>query len=123
MNLPKQLGNHYILDFYNCDVAFLNQLTEVEAVMTTAVKEANLTIVHSHFHQFAPQGVSGTIIIAESHFSVHTWPEYGFASLDLFSCQEIERIDELIDYLVLQFGAQSQQTKVILRGTETELFI
>lgn len=77
---------HLILDCYGCPPHLLDDLEIVESVMLKTAAKINAQILKSHFHKFAPQGVSGMVLIAESHLSIHTWPERGYAALDLFTC-------------------------------------
>ncbi len=67
----------------------MNDLAAIEAAMTGAARKMGATIVASEFHQFNPYGVSGMVIISESHLSIHTWPEYGYAAVDVFTCGDV----------------------------------
>lgn len=80
------LGRHLLLDLSGCDGDLLAQAEGLEALFCEAVRTGGATVVSSHFHQFAPQGVSGVVVLAESHVTVHTWPEAGFAAVDIFTC-------------------------------------
>lgn len=80
------LGRHLLAEFYSCSSEKLNDADAISAVMTSAVEISNATIIKPFFHKFSPHGVSGIIVIAESHLAIHTWPEYGYAAVDLFSC-------------------------------------
>jgi S-adenosylmethionine decarboxylase proenzyme len=82
----KSLGQHLIVELYGCDKKTLSSVDKVQNIMIAAAKAANATIIDSIFHHFKPCGVSGVIVIAESHFAIHTWPECGYASLDMFTC-------------------------------------
>ena len=82
----KTLGKHFLLELYDCDVAALNSLPDLRENMVIAAKEAGATVVGEVFHQFSPHGVSGVVVIAESHFSIHTWPEHNYAAVDLYTC-------------------------------------
>ncbi|ATD54127.1 Putative S-adenosylmethionine decarboxylase proenzyme [Clostridium chauvoei JF4335] len=82
----EQLGRHILVEYYNCDKEILKNHEIIEEYMKQAAIEANATIVTSCFHKFNPWGVSGAVIIQESHLTIHTWPEYGYASVDLFTC-------------------------------------
>lgn len=77
-----------IIEFFGCDEKSLDDITIIETVMLSAAEAANATIVAHKFHQFAPQGVSGAVIVAESHFAIHTWPEYNYCHVDIFTCGE-----------------------------------
>ena len=82
------LGRHLIVEYYDCDEQLINDVPYMERSMEQAAEAAGATIVHSTFHHFSPHGVSGVVVIEESHLAVHTWPEYGHASVDLFTCGE-----------------------------------
>ena len=84
----KELGRHILVEFYDCDPKVLVDIEVVRAEMLRAAEICGATIVGEVFHRFAPQGVSGTVVIAESHLAIHTWPEHGYAALDLFTCGE-----------------------------------
>jgi S-adenosylmethionine decarboxylase len=83
------LGKQILAEYYNCDRELLNSAALIEKYMNNAALEAGATIVTSAFHTFNPFGVSGVIVIAESHLSIHTWPEYGYAAVDIFTCGDI----------------------------------
>jgi len=83
---PAYLGRHLLVEFYNCDSNVLNNVQLIEDIMCGAAVECGATIVQQNFHMFNPYGVSGVVIIAESHLAIHTWPENGYAAVDLFTC-------------------------------------
>lgn len=80
------LGKHLTLEYYECDPAILADGKRMEELFVAAAKAAGATVLGSNFHEFTPQGVSGFVIIAESHFSVHAWPEHEYAAVDIFTC-------------------------------------
>ena len=82
----ETLGRHILIEFYNCNEEILASPELIEKHMNKAAKIANATIVNSVFHHFNPYGVSGAVIISESHLAIHTWPEYGYAAVDVFTC-------------------------------------
>ncbi|MCS7097422.1 MAG: adenosylmethionine decarboxylase [Candidatus Methanomethyliaceae archaeon] len=82
----KELGKHIILELFGCDVKALDDLKGIAETMRKSAEEAGARIVGEAFHKFNPQGVSGVVIIAESHISIHTWPEFGYAAVDIFTC-------------------------------------
>lgn len=86
--LAFALGREVAVDFYECDPAVLNSCEMLRHVCESAAGSAGATVLKSHFHNFTPQGTSGVVVIAESHFAVHAWPEYRFAALDMFTCSE-----------------------------------
>lgn len=80
------LGHHLVCEFMGCPFSALNNLADIETMMQEAAKAAGMTIVKSEFKHFRPQGVSGVVIVEESHLSIHTWPEKGYAAVDLYTC-------------------------------------
>ena len=84
----KALGRQILAEFFLCDSQILNCVDAIKMFMQEASAISNAHIVQSVFHLFNPHGVSGVVVIAESHFAIHTWPEYGYAAVDLFTCGE-----------------------------------
>lgn len=84
----KELARHLIAEFYGCDPEILNDVRMIETVLLEAAEAARTTVVGHDFHEFSPQGVSGIVLVAESHISIHTWPEYGYAAVDIFTSGE-----------------------------------
>ncbi|NJL87191.1 MAG: adenosylmethionine decarboxylase, partial [Leptolyngbyaceae cyanobacterium SM1_1_3] len=82
----KSLGRHILVEFHGCSTEILNDVPLIEKSMTEAAKEAGATLISSVFHHFSPFGVSGVVVIQESHLAIHTWPEYRYAAVDLFTC-------------------------------------
>ena len=78
-----------LLELYDCDPEAINNLEVVKASMVEAAKRAQATIVDVVFHEFSPVGISGVVVIAESHLAIHTWPEHRYAAVDVFSCGEV----------------------------------
>src|SRR5262249_14991046 len=95
----KPLGRHLLLELFECDAAALSSLTTVKTSMLEAANRARATIVNHVFHEFSPFGVSGVVVIAESHLAIHTWPEYRFAAVDVFSCGEVLQPQLAAEYL------------------------
>ncbi len=79
-------GRHILVECYDASYEALNDQTLIRNAMLRAVEEMQVTYLGDHFHKFAPQGVSGAVVIAESHLTIHTWPEDGYAAIDFFTC-------------------------------------
>lgn len=94
------LGRHLLSEFYDCEPNILNNVSLIEQVMADAATVAGATIVTKTFHHFSPYGVSGVVVIAESHLAIHTWPEYGYAAVDLFTCGDT--VDPVVAYNYLR---------------------
>lgn len=82
------LGRHILVEFTGCNADVLNDVSAIEKSMISAAQIAGATVISSNFHHFSPWGVSGVVVIQESHLAIHTWPEYQYASVDLFTCGE-----------------------------------
>jgi S-adenosylmethionine decarboxylase len=110
------LGRHLLLELFDCDLDAINNVETVKGAMIEAAKRAQATIVDVVFHEFNPFGVSGVVVIAESHLSIHTWPEYRYAAVDIFSCGDILQPETAANYLVEQFGAERTSVVEMQRG-------
>ena len=83
-------GKHLLAEYHGCPAEALDDVKRVETVLNEAAVAAGATVVQSAFHRFRPHGVSGVVILAESHLSVHTWPEAGYAAVDLYTCGAVD---------------------------------
>ncbi len=110
------LGRHIIAELYHCEVEKIDDVTFVEKAMLEAAELAGATVINSTFHHFSPYGVSGVIVIEESHFSIHCWPEHAYASLDIYTCGDA--VDPWIayDHLKKEFGASDGSAVELSRG-------
>lgn len=118
----KQLGKHLLVEYYDCDVEILKNTLLIEKYMIEAAEAARATIVKSIFHTFNPWGVSGVIVIEESHLTIHTWPEYKYAAVDLFTCGDI--LDPLAAFTILEIKLKAKRfdLKKMSRGSLKEIF-
>ncbi len=110
------LGTHLLVELRDCNARLLNDLKKVEAVLLSAAKEAKATIVETSFHKFSPFGISGVVVIAESHLSIHTWPEYGYAAVDIFTCGEVLQPQVAAAYLIQKFQSKNPSVVEVKRG-------
>lgn len=112
----RSLGHQIIAEFYSCNRDSLNDVDFIRTAMVGAAKKAGATIVTETFHHFSPHGVSGAVIIAESHLSIHTWPEYGYAAVDLFTCGDTVSSEAAFNYLREILESSQVSTMEIHRG-------
>lgn len=112
----QALGRHLLLELFDCDPEAINNLEFVKAAMIEAARRAQATIVDTVFHEFNPFGISGVVVIAESHLAIHTWPEYNYAAVDIFSCGEVLQPYVAAEYLVVTFGAAQSSVVEFKRG-------
>lgn len=110
------LGRHVIVELYDCKPSLLDDVTYVQNAMQNAAQQAGATIINLTFHHFSPYGVSGVVVIQESHLAIHTWPEWGFASIDLFTCGESTDPWKCYNSLKEAFSASHGSTIEMRRG-------
>ena len=110
------LGTHLLVDLRGCNIEAIKDLEFVKNSKIGAAKEAAATIVDVSFHEFNPFGISGMVVIAESHLSIHTWPEYGFAAVDIFTCGDLIKPEIAAQYLIERFGSQNPSVVEMKRG-------
>jgi S-adenosylmethionine decarboxylase len=114
--MVQSLGNHLIIELYECHRDVINDAQMVEEKLKEAVRVSGANMVQSVIHEFNPHGISGVIVIEESHFSVHTWPEYGYCALDIFTCGDEIDYHSALQYLKSEFQAQSMAVTELKRG-------
>lgn len=112
----NSLGHLHLAEFYGCCVESINSVELVRTAMVEAAKIARATIVTDVFHEFNPHGISGVVVIAESHFAIHSWPEHGCVSVDLFTCSQDMNPQAAIDYLASVFKAKKVSVQSLSRG-------
>ncbi|WP_027364186.1 adenosylmethionine decarboxylase [Desulfotruncus alcoholivorax] len=117
----KPLGRHVLAEIYGCKFDILNDIKKVEKIMVEAALEAGAEVREYVFHKFSPQGVSGVVVISESHLAIHTWPELGYAAVDVFTCGEKVNPWDACNYLTEKFGAEHLSAKETKRGILPEI--
>ncbi|MTI88779.1 MAG: S-adenosylmethionine decarboxylase proenzyme [Balneolaceae bacterium] len=112
----EALGRHILVEYYDCESSSLNNVEHIEESMLSAVKTAKATIISHSFHKFSPYGVSGVVVIAESHVSIHTWPEYNYAAVDIFTCGDTIDPWLIQEQLKEAYGSQNVSSMEMKRG-------
>ena len=112
----KELGRHILAEIYGCDPQILNNKEFIEKIMVESALKAGAEVREVAFHKFSPQGVSGVVIISESHLTIHTWPELGYAAVDVFTCGESVNPWNACDYMTEFLKAKSMTATEIKRG-------
>ncbi len=107
---------HLLVELHGCDSQKLNDIEFVRETLLAAARETGSAIMGESFHRFSPQGVSGVVVIAESHLSVHTWPEYGYAAADVFTCGSRVEPRRGAEYLVQRFQPEESSITEVPRG-------
>jgi S-adenosylmethionine decarboxylase len=105
-----------MLELYGCDQEKINSRKFLHQVVKAAVKKVGLTNLGSRFHQFEPHGVTGFTLLAQSHISLHTWPEYGYLVLDIFTCGDQAQADQLSDYFLKRLHPRRVNHQVMRKG-------
>lgn len=109
-----QLGNHVIAEFMGC--SNLDAYEHLEEVLRAAALAAHATVINVMTYKFSPQGMTGLVLLSESHISIHTWPEFGYASIDIYTCGEHVDVHAAIESLESFFKPQAVREIVIDRG-------
>ncbi len=113
---PVRHGIHLLADLYGIGADWLADSERLAALMRRAAVAAGATVLKEHFHGFgAGQGVTGVLLLAESHLSVHTWPEAGYAAFDIFMCGRA-RPQRALEALLLELNPAHQELREIARG-------
>jgi S-adenosylmethionine decarboxylase len=110
------LGLHLLLDVAGAPFATLDDAVLVERVLVDAVRAMGANVLGIHIHRLSPQGVSGVVVISESHLTIHTWPERGEAAVDLFTCGDASRARDAVGALAAALGAARTRIEERVRG-------
>jgi S-adenosylmethionine decarboxylase len=113
---PVPAGRHVLAELTGCPPEVLNDLAGLEICFRKCAVEGGATLVSSHFHHFSPQGVSGVVVIAESHITVHTWPEHGYAAVDVFTCGHPEVAEAVMALIIAALHAETVHRTSFQRG-------
>ncbi len=119
--LEPALGCHLLVEFYGCDSVVLERQEKVEEAMVEAAQKSNASVVTSSFHEFKPFGVSGAVIIQESHYTIHTWPENRYAAVDLFYCSDTVFVANAVEVLRQHFRPERTRFLLVRRGLRSEV--
>ena len=110
------LGRHLLVELHECERGALNDLDFIREVMVKAAVDCGAVVLGESFHRFSPQGVSGVVVIAESHISIHTWPEFGYAAVDVFTCGTSVKPEIAAEVLIEKLGSRNHTLTEIQRG-------
>ena len=112
----KTLGVHLLLDLENCDQKILDDMNIIKQTLIIAAQKSGAHIMGETFHKFTPVGVTGIVSIAESHISIHTWPEFKYAAVDIFSCGEDFDLESCVKVISDNLKCKHITRKTIKRG-------
>jgi S-adenosylmethionine decarboxylase len=114
------LGKHLLLELKDCNAELLNDMEYLREALSSVALSIGATVIKDSFYQFSPQGISGVVIIAESHISIHTWPEFCYAAVDVFTCGEVIQPARAVKPLAEKLKAKSTSYLELKRGLLTE---
>jgi S-adenosylmethionine decarboxylase proenzyme len=109
------VGRHVLLELCDCPHGLLDSVERLEPLLRACAEEGGATVVSTHFHRFAPQGVSGVVVIEESHVTIHTWPEYGYAAVDVFTCGREMVAERIAERIIERMECGRHETKSLRR--------
>jgi len=110
------LGRHMLLELYGCDEQVINNLGLLKDILLEAASNCGATVLSDFFHRFSPHGLSGVVTIAESHLFIHTWPEHGFAAVDIFTCGNKVQPQKAIQVIIEKLKPKNHSAIEIQRG-------
>lgn len=112
-------GLHILCELYECDSEILDDELQIESLMIEAALECGAEVRKTAFQKFSPQGVSGVVVISESHLTIHTWPQgqYRYAAIDIFTCGDKINPEDACEYLMKKLKANKCYMKKFIRGT------
>jgi S-adenosylmethionine decarboxylase len=116
--LRARLGTQVVLDLYECETGHLDDIAWVKKTLVEAARAAGATVVETVFHKFAPCGISGVVVIAESHLAIHIWPEHRYAAVDVFTCGESVQINVATAFLAREFRSKRPVQRRFTRGDD-----
>ncbi len=114
----ETIGHHYIVEASGCNPGVIGKVESVEQILVRAAEAAGVQVWSISFHRFNPNGVSGVVVISESHLSVHTWPEYGYVALDIFTCGGEAKPQKAVECALREFAASNVHVTEVTRGLE-----
>ena len=114
-------SNHFLLELYRCDYEKLNDESFLRCTLNNAAKLANATVLNLISNKFEPQGVTAIALLAESHLSIHTWPEAHYSAVDIFTCGQNMKPDLSCKYLIEALKAEEHYLRVIARNPPAEV--
>ncbi len=116
----ETIGFHYVVEAAGCDEEILQSADRIREIFLKAAKIGNMEVKASYFFKFSPTGVSGMVIVAESHISIHTWPEKRYAAIDVYTCGETADPEKAVDYILEELKARYAHVSEIKRGIEED---
>ncbi len=114
------MGMHIIMELYGCPAELIAHVPSVKHIFDEIIRRANINRISEAYHQFKPQGVTGIVLLEESHISVHTWPEFGYVAMDIYTCGSEEKAIKAAKIAEKLFMPEKVLKKELIRGLEHE---
>ena len=112
----QKFGKHLIIEIWNIPFNILNDINIIQNTILSACQIGNLTILNKNFHQFQPHGITGLVLLSESHLSIHTWPENGYGAIDIFTCGQNSLPKKALEHIIEKMNIINFQVQEIVRG-------
>ena len=116
-------GRHLILDLYDCDSDILDDYEELQRLLEASLVMAKANILRIIGEKFKPQGVTLLALLSESHASIHTWPEIGYAAIDLYTCGDVTETHRAAEFLKTKLNAKTAEEKELVRSTSPSISV
>ncbi len=116
--IHETIGHHYIVEASGCDPKIIGSVEKVQQILVKAAEVAGAQVWSISFSRFPPHGVSGVVVISESHISTHTWPEFGYVALDIYTCGKHVDPEKAVVFAVEAFGSSTSHITEITRGLD-----
>ena len=110
------LGRHLLIELQDCNTEVLNDLDFLKRCLHDAADQIGATVVNECFYEFSPHGISGVLVISESHLCIHTWPEHSYAAIDIFTCGDSVKPERAVNPLVEKLGSKNSSFIELKRG-------
>lgn len=114
------LGIQYVVECSGCDPEVIGSVEKVQDILIKAAEKAETQVWAVSFHRFPPNGVSGVVVISESHLSVHTWPEVRYAALDIYTCGEHTKPMKAVEHILAEFKVEVAHVTEVNRGLDDD---
>ena len=114
------VGTHLLLDLRRCDAGLLDDDRYIRESLTLAAETAGATVLSARFHKFSPMGVTGVVLISESHLCIHTWPEHGYAAVDIFTCGSAFQAQHAAEVVIDRLGCREPAITRLERGASLQ---
>lgn len=112
----KAIGRHLTVDMYGCGFDNLNNLEFIKIALLAAIEEANMTLLNANYHQFEPYGLAALALLTESHLTIHTYPDLGYAAIDIFTSGDLSQPEKVLTVLRRYLKPEKTKTTNIMRG-------